>query len=382
MTWCPLPWNHLFIRPSGYGQVCCGSVTDYSFYGSKDHKIMVDEQPLEDWFFSENMNNIRSSLNAGVFPSACRKCKQDEDSGIPSRRQVEMTDTKPVGISLDNITHVSISLNNTCNLQCVMCNVEDSSKWGELKKYMLSKSMDETITSTLNWHHNQPRKYDTGKVFNEMIDKCKNVNRIHIQGGEPLLDRPHFIVLEKLISEKRAANIDLVYNTNMSIIPQNAFDIWKHFNHVRLMPSIEHCNPDKSFYIRYPQTLASFIDNIRKIDTGPDCLTYDFRITLQALNALDIDEIVSWINDQNFKKMTRQPSFNKVRAPSYLDARIISPVNHSHINNSLVSSYVKSEDRSKLTTTFFHYIAMLDKKRGTNFNLTFPTLSDILHTQI
>jgi MoaA/NifB/PqqE/SkfB family radical SAM enzyme len=69
-------------------------------------------------------------------------------------------------------------------------------------------------------------------------------------GGEPFLIEEHFELLRFAVESGFAKNIEIHYNTNATVFPEEAIEIWKHFKTVEIAFSID--NVGKRFeYERY-----------------------------------------------------------------------------------------------------------------------------------
>ena len=68
-----------------------------------------------------------------MVPDGCIRCKTEEDNNIKSkRRNLIMRDgnTNPIIIqTIQGYIIASIAFGNTCNLKCIMCSRESSSRW-------------------------------------------------------------------------------------------------------------------------------------------------------------------------------------------------------------------------------------------------------------
>ena len=57
--------------------------------------------------------------------------------------------------------------------------------------------------------------------------------------GEPLIIEEHKESLRSLVKNNKAKNIRLEYNTNLTTIPDEVFELWKNFKEIRIAASID-----------------------------------------------------------------------------------------------------------------------------------------------
>ena len=155
-SWCPLPWTHIATKTNGSYRLCC-----HSYYSGLEgnHGILKDDNQKhshvsssqwEDILNCKQMKNIRKTMLKGKWPKECKKCQNENKTqghsyNLKYRKNLSVfenyphylkarTRTKEDGsISLEDfpITYLDIRFGNLCNLKCVMCGPNNSSKWHE-----------------------------------------------------------------------------------------------------------------------------------------------------------------------------------------------------------------------------------------------------------
>lgn len=81
---CPLPWWHLSVEPTGKVFSCCNSIT---FPPLGD----LHSQTAEDIWNGKELAALRSSFLKGECPKQCLQCVKEEAAGLISLRQVALT---------------------------------------------------------------------------------------------------------------------------------------------------------------------------------------------------------------------------------------------------------------------------------------------------
>lgn len=282
---CVMPWYSREINYStGKETVCCWIEGD------------INRKHLQDKFL------------VGDKPHECRKCWQSEDRGIESRRQMEnrFLDFKMERdielIQQDAVTGQSqanlyqVFLGSTCNGTCVTCGPGASSSWRSLLKNTISIKQEnlqvdrnfEQYSGSINW---------------------KKAKRVNLLGGEPLLIKRSFDILQKLLD---ADNTDcrISFVTNGSVmLTDRQLELARHFTDISCCVSID--GIEKTFeYIRYPLSWQTLQDNLVLYREIFSEVVVSF--TVSNLNYHDRDHIIAW-----FKQMGLLYIENYVTNPAW-----------------------------------------------------------------
>jgi organic radical activating enzyme len=216
----------------------------HSCHHPASHKIPLEEIKIN----SSALHNTqykkerRNEMLNGIRPQECQYCWSVEDlknSDDFSDRVLKSSDdwsypyfdeVLKAGAE-GNITpkYLEISFSNVCNFKCSYCNPAISSKWmEEIERYGPYK--------THGNYNNLEHLVSVGKIplkasennpyvdaFWEWFPKIyKDLNTFRITGGEPLLDKNLFKVLNYIIDNPNP-KLDLSINTNLCV-PDNLFD--------------------------------------------------------------------------------------------------------------------------------------------------------------
>ena len=162
----------------------------------------------------------RHKMLNGEWPDSgkgCEYCKNIEDAGGVSDRTYHnnIPGLTPIDFDADNNQHVTprvveVYLNNTCNLACVYCRPEFSSKINdELKKYGKSLVGFEYLTPSIDQN-----KYL--ELYLQWLDQnYLKIGRLSIQGGEPLLQKDLWTFLD-FLDNREHPELELAINTNLN----------------------------------------------------------------------------------------------------------------------------------------------------------------------
>ena len=172
---------------------------------------------------------------------------------------------------------VTFKLDYTCNLACVTCGPELSTKWRGIskRKNLPVQAQEELIRKTI-------RDIDLSQL-----------ETVHIFGGEPLLTVTHEIILEELLPY--AKNITVWYDTNATVYPsERTMELWSQFHLVRLKYSVDGVGPAFD-YLRWPASWSQVADNILSMKENlPVNHMLSMRPAIGFLNAHIIKDIQDW----------------------------------------------------------------------------------------
>jgi len=190
---------------------------------SSCHRVTPSYVSVENFDNFHNMPSVlddRRLMLEGKWPvggKGCEYCKNIEDAGGASDRTYHnnIPGLTPVDFDPDGDQRVvpritEVYLNNTCDLACVYCRPEFSSKINdELKKYGTSLVGFEYLTPSTN-----QSKYL--ELYIQWLDEnYLKINRLSIQGGEPLLQKDLWKFLDFLESRVHP-ELELSINTNLN----------------------------------------------------------------------------------------------------------------------------------------------------------------------
>lgn len=283
---CVLPWLHLCATVDGVWGRCCvdGSIHNDEIYAAPedpDFRLREDalgctsrsryaaHHPervlgLAEAFNSPNLRRTRLAMLAGEPVRACAYCYRREAEGGTSYRQTSpvavaerievdalVAATAPDGTVPHLPPFLDLRLGNTCNLRCIMCGYPTSSRWG------------------LDLHppwapaHLDPYR-DDEELWAELREHAPLLRRLYLAGGEPLLQPGHARLLTMLIELGVASSIDLVYNTNLTVVPPSWLDQLAHFRTVDVGAS---CDGVEAVFerIRVGASWESFVRNLRTV---------------------------------------------------------------------------------------------------------------------
>jgi MoaA/NifB/PqqE/SkfB family radical SAM enzyme len=413
-TFCILPWVHAATLPDGNVQLCCVS--------GGGSGVNLNEQTLSDYWSSEYVKNARRRMLAGQQVDACKHCYNEEAQGGRSHRIVEnevwdrrcgeeaihrLIGSTALDGTLDApLQYVDLRLGNTCNMQCVMCQPRESSRWlpaarklseicqdGELKREFTAQAALDS--SRFEWYRNA-EFWENLKTF------LPHVKEIILAGGEPFLIEEQFAFVKSCCELGEAGHIRLRYHTNGTVFPEGMAAYWEQFERVHFLVSLDGIG-DVANYVRYPSNWKQIEDNIRCLDSlGANTMT-TFLFTTHALNIGHIPDVYDWADNSGFRlrgyfrNIQDYVSTSLVHSPEYLNIRVL-PAGYKQAVTEALGEYMRSkmtgqatdklagvlafmnaEDHSRKMPSLVEYTKALDITRGTDFVAIFPELARSYH---
>jgi len=373
------------------------------------HKILVE--PIHEFINSNDMKNLRLEMISGGSPSICNTCWHKENtSGVMTAHSKRISETNfwsklfPVNTLIENmredgtipvsIVSYDLRMGNLCNLKCVMCNPNSSSKWLEDRRIIGKFPNTEFSANSLSNH----KWATTANIVDQLRPQFKNIQLIQFAGGEPLLIKQHTHLLNELVRSNDCAHIFLKYNSNITIITDEILSLWNKFKRVDIWSSVDGVG-ELNDYIRFPSKWGEIISNLRMLDQTPSNVNVRINSTVGALNIEFIDELYTFFMDANFKKVGigYEPSVHiapdLIYFPAHLNLRTLHPAHKEKITDKLkthlkkvknqqykdqrtyVLSYMNEEQWYSLHyAQLLMYINTLDKIRKNKY----PHLSTLL----
>ena len=443
-SFCVLPWIHLATRPNGDMRVCCVANASGASDGNYEVGLVKTEDgnPANfskdlpsDGFNSEYMKSVRKTMLAGNIPASCKKCFDEETSGVSSKRIWEtgtwyknnidipklIYSTSEDGSVPFQLNYLDLRLGNTCNLKCVMCSPHDSSKWVSDHKKIYPIIQSSLIKKQLSWDQKSFNNHwhESPEFWKEIYDQIPNLKQIYFAGGEPLMIKEHKLFLEEIVYRGFSKGIELRYNSNGLLLDQTIIDLWKNFKRVKFGFSIDAMG-DRLNYIRYPSDWDTVVKNLHILDNTPENIEVTIACAVQILNIKHISDFIKWKVTRNFKKINLSKnvvdelhsggifSAHLVWIPTWLSIRVLPPEDKKEVIQIFeelkvwlwdnytqeksfwedtsygwkrwegIIEWMNSDDQSHLLSDFKEYVNNLDSIRKTDFKNNFPELAHLL----
>jgi organic radical activating enzyme len=390
---CVLPWISLEASPIGTVRPCC--LADDELVDDEGNKFSLLRADFADIQNSRSMQTLREEFLAGQRPQTCRKCWNEERAGRTSKRMHTLDRLKHMGLG-DSWTRdakplmfLDLKLGNICNLKCRICGSWSSSQFAtedinQLPREEQKKSHAYTMLRAGSW----PR--ENQQFWSQIDQHLADIRYIEFTGGEPFMIEEHFSMLQGIVDRGIAHQVEIHYNTNGTIFPESAPEIWRHFRTVEVAFSID----DLGERFEYQRTNAVWHEvdaNIEKFkqlrQTMPN-LRLQCCSTVNIFNVRYIDALARWIEPRGFdfvywNMMHDAWYFSIACLPDHVKTELI-----VHLESAVVPAQWRDEFdricdfmRHGASTDGFMTcmkIADLDRKRNTDFARVSPEMAQLI----
>ncbi len=206
---------------------------NHSCYHPDPHKISLEELALDESALhnSNFKKQQRKLMLQGLRPKECQYCWNIEDLKTEQHlsdrmiKSFEQNQSRPelfkqlqsfTGDESVVPTVIEVSFSNLCNFKCVYCHPKSSSKWQrEIEQYGKFEGLNDNYAITQTIYSSEDTPYvKAWKVWWEKISS--KVDALRLTGGEPLLHKTTFELLENL-KKAKPSKLYLMVNSNMGI---------------------------------------------------------------------------------------------------------------------------------------------------------------------
>ena len=429
-TFCMAKWHHTTI----YLQ----TGETHSCYHPRPHKIPLDEVVIDPSALHNTSQKKMERLEMlnGEKPSGCQYCWNIEELGedyVSDRKERNSTIYTPArydeiktGPWDQNINpeYIEISFGNECNFKCGYCHPKHSSSYYKEIKDHGPYTMVKNHRNDIDWF----KTYE--EESNPYVDAwwrwwptvSKTLNILRITGGEPLLQKSTWRLLEDL-EKNPLPNLELNINSNFGVKPvlierlvekANTLVTGKKIKNFKIFTSIDTWGPPAE-YIRTGLDLETWENNFVTYMSKTH-LPLTFMITFNILSVTSfqslLEKILEW--RLRFQFHTNDDSKHRVRfdtpylkEPLQYDMNILPkaefmPYMYSHLK--FIQDNVDDDAAGKFTTLeyekfrrvvdymettvysddklqegrkdFYNWFTEYDHRRNTNFKNAFPEMVD------
>lgn len=408
-NFCAAPFNSLFEGPKGLVSTCCKTREAIGY---------TNESSLEEMYNSEHAKSVRKAFLEGKKHPQCVQCWQYEDqTGLAaSNRQSSnmlgfdtideaVANTLPDGtMTKQSPAWLDLLWTNKCNFACLGCKPDVSST-------IARKYKDEyALLAGMKPHEYYP-DMDLWQTNNEakiryVIDHADSLEVIHLNGGEPFMSEGIFDLLDEMLKYGLNKKIRIWSHTNGSIttsykgkdLVEDYLSKWGDM--ARIVMSQDGYGP-RGEYIRYGYRDDVWLRTYRRIHEAN--VELSIQTCWNMLNAMVIDDIGAWYMENLpkrdgvlngklgiWKNMSLGVEMLRIHEPTRqrcLQAlrNLMESGNHpkgwEHTlkDHYKLMSVRKDLNKQKWIWNCADGIEAIDRKRGTNFDKTFPELVEFMN---
>jgi MoaA/NifB/PqqE/SkfB family radical SAM enzyme len=393
-TFCVNMWNHLYVSSQLEILPCCVAKDNKPLGSLIDHTV-------EEIVNNNTANAIRNKMLTGERCTECITCYTKEDVGQTSRRMADNNKFKASIEELKLLTNsdgslknfspatFDIRLNNICNLKCRTCSGVSSSQLAAEEKKLFNNAVNFNKT---------PTTQTRAKVLESVIDYFDNGESIYFAGGEPLILKEHYDILDRLLLVGKT-HIPIKYNTNFTHLTfknKNILDYWKQFSNITVGASLDG-HGTVFEYARHGANWKDIEKNL--IELKDQCPHVKFVVT-STISLLSIESVMELQKMWHELKILDISNFyiNLMTGNDYLSLQSLQPAHKKMISSKLdqhcdwlkttgadelaqhwrqIQQYMMLQDKSYVNKQFSKVNQARDVARNENFESIYPQFIDL-----
>jgi len=305
------------------------------------HSLKTAVQPSE-FYNNPNFKKLRKDLAQGNWPEEqyCRSCEEYENKDYLSYRQRSLQgkwhdklydyfNSKTGKMKYEGLEYIELRFSNACNLNCLHCSPEYSSKWQSVVKDIpVSKKDKEYNIHNLNIDvKNQSWTLDQVDLLtDDLIFNFPNLKYIDVGGGEPLYQKQFWRFLENIQRHPNIENMQIltISNFNTPVDYEKLSKLFLKFRQSEIRISFDGGkNMYKYFRNGKYENILRNINEFRKHNT---ITTLWATNTISIYQILDIDNIIKDFLDAPVDGLHH--SF--VQYPEYLSMSVLPSTKELH----------------------------------------------------
>jgi organic radical activating enzyme len=412
---CQLKWTHSTVYLTNGVTASCHRAG----YG----KIEIDGNNFN---FHNTANKIieRTKMLNGEWPSnGCEHCKHIEQAGGNSDRTIHLEmegTTAPPELDNDlkavNVTprQLEVYWGNTCNLKCIYCAAHYSSKIHQEEKRFGTFNTDGVVLDANQWQMFDRIEEATEKLFIWFENNIQHLHKLFIMGGEPFLQKE----TERMIAfleQRELPDLTLCFFSNLTVDHERVKN-WvqrldrlvkeKRLDKLQIVGSLDSWGAEAE-YVRNGLDLKLFQKNFEYILNESNTLqNINSALTVTAVPGMPmlVDKINKWSKIRPvYWSMMKASTYNYGPRP-YLYPGIFGKkvndlglkeaiekfdtnsyghidsvkVNYKNYMNGIINEFENREPDLIRQKQFKIYLTELDRRRGTDYKKTFPTIAEWL----
>ena len=412
---CQLKWTHSTVYLTDGITASCHRAG----YG----KIEMDGDTFN---FHNTANKIieRTKMLNGEWPgNGCEHCKHIEQAGGNSDRTIHLEmegTTAPPELDNDlkavNVTprQLEVYWGNTCNLKCIYCAAHYSSKIHQEEKRFGSFNTDGVIIDANKWQMSDRIEEATEKLFVWFENNIQQLHKLFIMGGEPFLQKE----TERMIvflEQRELPDLTLCFFSNLTVDHERVKN-WvkrldrlvkeKRLDKLQIVGSLDSWGAEAE-YVRNGLDLKLFQKNFEYILNESSTLQ-NINSALTATAVPGMPELVKNINQWSkirpvYWSMMKASTYNYGPRPYLypgIFGRKINDIglkeavdlfdinsqghpdtvkeNYKNYMNGIINEFENREPDPFRQKQFKIYLIELDRRRGTDYKKTFPTIAEWL----
>ncbi len=392
LWFCPLPFTHIFSSLSGRYAPC------YDALGHTGHNM--EDTTIEEWYTSDYQNKLRDQMTREDYDPEyldvhCTGCRLQEkkygrsdrmkyveqvlagtfDSKVPELLRVVQKFKEEHKIGLDErLLDIKMKMfGNACNLDCYMCTPR-SANTRTLSLKRIGKVYDPDLDPKDGERMNT-QKHDGEKYLDDVASVAKYTRSIKLIGGEPLVMKNHYKLLDKLVLTGYSKGIDLIYKTNLSVFDMEGYNFRNYFNFFKefiMKVSIDSYGKYND-YIRKKSDWPALINNLMVMKERKNSRV-NVHSVISFLSVLQNYKLIDYLKEKGIPHTSYIIEYPKILQVKNLPYEIKQELIPKYKNfPNIVRALEKEQDVEAFIKTI-EYCQALDKAHGHNLFDLHPEL--------
>ena len=231
---CYAPLKNMYFGHYGKVGACCYN---------RDHVLGVyPQQTIRQMWFGDKANQLRDSLKAYNFSSGCQDCMQQLVAGNFDGTKAKQYDTHRMNENKFPSV-LEFELENTCNLECIMCSGDYSS----------------LIRTKREKRAELPKPYDD-EFIRQLEEFIPYLQEVKFYGGEPFLIQSYYKIWDKIIELNPDVRVSV--QTNGTTLNSRVKEILQKTN-FHISVSLDSLNKERYELIRRNSNFDTVMDNLK-----------------------------------------------------------------------------------------------------------------------
>lgn len=395
---CPRLFDHIYSQTDGTYSVCC-------IGGSPNDKETVhDTKPLE-WYHSDKLNKIRTEMltkgsDLEYTKKHCFRCLHQENNYNSSDRirhnnmmfrdhnkhikshilnqVLDFVNTGKAELKHRVLIIQTRIFGNQCNLDCYMCQPSASST-----RQLMNKKVNYSKHISFDPNAEDFTKINQTAVIDDLVELAPYIDRIMLQGGEPLVMKKQYELLDKLLETDHAKHIVLEMNSNLTILGESKYNILDYipkFRQLNINASLDGVGKYND-YIRRRSNWEDILKNIeilRKFDN----VVFDVFSTVSTLSVLRYNEIEEFAKINNWPLCTYIVDDPDELHIKHLPQKIKDTLLKKYKHNSNIVNALQMDGSLNKFNSAINYIKQQDKFYNTDVYTLYPELKEFESKEI
>ncbi len=354
---CMMPWVHMHAYPDGRVYPCC--LADY-WHPLGD----LRKDTMKEVWNQDPYRTMRTNMLEDKPCKQCVKCYEQEEHGAFSMRNdanrnyghhiEEVEATAEDGTNPEfKIRYWDVRFSNLCNFSCRTCGPVFSSNWYNEHVKMFNRKPDVLGREMARVEYTAG---DEDAMLEQMLPHIPYLEQVYFAGGEPLIMKEHYFMLEKLI-EHNKTDIRIQYNTNFSELrykDKHVFDYWKNFKNISVGASLD-ASGSRAELMRKGTNWSQTIENRKRMIKEVPHVDFYISATVSAMNVLHVlDFHKEWVElgliqakDFNINLCQSPEWYRPNIFPQWFKEQVIKPKYEEHIK------WLEPQDKLQRATNGF-----------------------------